>query len=99
MNHNNNLKINGFEIDENIYEKAKINFNNNQNVSINLSDFMYNDWDNKYDSIICNPTYINFHNYDNKNILNEIEKRISFKTQRLNKSLHIISCKIYFPVK
>lgn len=83
LNHNNNLKINGFEIDENIYEKAKINFNNNQNVSINLSDFMYNDWDNKYDGIICNPPYINFHDYDNKNILNEIEKRISFKLNGL----------------
>jgi len=83
LNHNNNLKINGFEIDENIYEKAKINFNNNQNVSINLSDFMFNDWDNKYDGIICNPPYINFHDYDNKNILNEIEKRISFKLNGL----------------
>jgi len=83
LNHNNNLKINGFEIDENIYEKAKINFNNNQNVSINLSDFMYNDWDNKYDGIICNPPYINFHDYDNKNILYKIEKRISFKLNGL----------------
>ncbi len=83
LNHNHNLKINGFEIDENIYEKAKIIFKNNKNISINLSDFMYNDWDNKYDGIICNPPYINFHDYDNKNILNEIEKRISFKLNGL----------------
>lgn len=83
LNHNHNLKIIGFEIDENIYEKAKIIFNNNKNISINLSDFMHNDWDNNYDGIICNPPYFNFRDYDSKNILEEIGKRISFKLNGL----------------
>ena len=61
LNHNHNLKIKGFEIDENIYQKAKIIFKENENVSINLLDFMYNDWDYKYDGIICNPPYFKFH--------------------------------------
>ena len=68
LNHNHNLKIIGFEIDENIYEKAKIIFNNNKNISINLSDFMHNDWDNNYDGIICNPPYFNFRDYDSKKL-------------------------------
>jgi adenine-specific DNA-methyltransferase len=40
---------------------------------------MYNDWNNKYDGIICNPPYFKFHDYDNKNILNEIEKHLKCK--------------------
>ncbi len=83
LNHNHNLKIKGFEIDEKIYKKAKIIFKDNQNVSINLRDFMYNDWENKYDGIICNPPYFNFHDYDNKNVLKEIEKKISCKLNGL----------------
>jgi adenine-specific DNA-methyltransferase len=79
LNYNENLKIKGFEIDQNIFGKAKNLFDENENVSINLQDYMYNDWDNKYDGIICNPPYFKFHDYDNKNILKEIEDRIGCK--------------------
>ncbi len=79
LNYNDNLKILGFEIDNNIFGKAKDVFYNYDNVSILLQDYMYNDWDNKYDGIICNPPYFKFHDYDNKNILKEIEDRISCK--------------------
>lgn len=79
LNYNENLKIKGFEIDQNIFDKAKNLFEENENISINLQDYMYNDWDNKYDGIICNPPYFKFHDYDNKNILKEIEDRISCK--------------------
>lgn len=79
LNYNEEIKIKGFEIDQNIFDKAKNIFEDNDNVSICLEDYMYNDWDNKYDGIICNPPYFKFHDYDNKNILKEIEDKISCK--------------------
>lgn len=79
LSYNENLKIKGFEIDQIIFNKAKNIFKKQKNVSIRLEDYMYNDWDNKYDGIICNPPYFKFHDYDNKNILKEMEDRISCK--------------------
>ena len=79
LDYNKNLKIKGFEIDQNIFNKAKDIFRKNDNVDIKLEDYMYNDWNNKYDGIICNPPYFKFHDYDNKNILKEMEDRISCK--------------------
>ncbi|MFN7120114.1 MAG: class I SAM-dependent DNA methyltransferase [Saprospiraceae bacterium] len=73
------LIIKGFEIDQNIYDKARDVFGGIRNVDIMLQDYMYNDWEHKYDGIICNPPYFKFHDYDNKNVLKEIEKRLSFK--------------------
>lgn len=74
-----NVSIKGFEVDSKIYEKAISNFEDCENVSIQLEDYMYNDWDNKYDGIICNPPYFKFHDYDNKNILKEIEENLKCK--------------------
>jgi adenine-specific DNA-methyltransferase len=79
LHYNNDLQINGFEVDPMIFDKATDYFADNENVSIHLRDYMYNDWDNKYDGIICNPPYFKFHDYDNKNILKEMEERISCK--------------------
>ena len=79
LNYRNGVKINGFEIDETIYKKAKLFFENTDNVNILLQDYMYNDWKNKYDGIICNPPYFKFHDYDNKNILKEIEVNLKCK--------------------
>lgn len=42
-------------------------------------DYMYNDWENKYDGIICNPPYFKFHDYDNKSVIAEMERRLSCK--------------------
>jgi adenine-specific DNA-methyltransferase len=74
--HKKNIKIKGFEIDENIFSASKNYFSNSQNISLILQDYMYNDWSNKYDGIICNPPYFKFHDYDNKNIIQEIEKHL-----------------------
>jgi adenine-specific DNA-methyltransferase len=79
LKYKDNIKIKGFEIDPIIFDKSENIFKDNENVSILLEDYMYNDWDNKYDGIICNPPYFKFHDYDNKNILKEIENRISCK--------------------
>lgn len=79
LNQREDLNIKGFEIDSNIFEKAQNVFEDYGNVNLQQSDYMYNDWENKYDGIICNPPYFKFHDYDNKNILKEIEERTSCK--------------------
>lgn len=73
------LSIKGFDIDERIFAEAKEIFNDNYYVDFHLEDYMFNDWNNKYDGIICNPPYFKFHDYDNKTILNEIENRLKIK--------------------
>ena len=74
-----NLTIKAFDIDEHIVSIAKSHFSANENISIILQDYMYNDWNNKYDGIICNPPYFKFHDYDNKNVIKEIESNLNCK--------------------
>ena len=73
---NKNIKIKGFDVDEAIYHKASKNFQNN-NVNLYLEDYLYNDWSNKYDAIICNPPYLKFHDYKNLETLKEIKKKLN----------------------
>lgn len=79
LNQREELNIKGFEIDTKIFEKSKCLFEDRENVNLVLGDYMYNDWENKYDGIICNPPYFKFHDYDNKNVLREVEEKTSFK--------------------
>ncbi len=74
-----NCQIKGFEIDENILDEANEIFEEDPNISICLKDYMFNDWGNRYDGIICNPPYFKFHDYDNKATLKEIEKNLGLK--------------------
>ncbi len=76
LNHKQDVHIKGFEIDKTIFDNAKHYFKDTKNVNILQQDYMYNDWQNKYDGIVCNPPYFKFHNYDNKNILKEIETHL-----------------------
>ncbi len=76
---NSELKIKGFEVDATIFSRARDIFFERRNLDIQLEDYIYNDWDNKYDGIICNPPYFKFHDYDNKSILSEVEKRLNIK--------------------
>jgi len=73
---NKNIKINGFDVDEKIFNQANKNFQNS-NVNLYLEDYLYNDWNNKYDAIICNPPYLKFHDYKNIETLKEIKKRLN----------------------
>lgn len=79
LNYNKEVNIKGFEIDKIIFERSKLYFNDLENISILLKDYIYSDWKNKYDGIICNPPYFKFHDYDNKNILKEIETNLKYK--------------------
>ena len=73
------VSIKGFEVDEQIFGEAEAFFSGNPNITLSLQDYMLNDWENKYDGIICNPPYFKFHDYDNKVILNDIERHLNFK--------------------
>ncbi len=72
---NKELEIKGFDVDSIIYEEAKKIFREFPNVELDLKDYMFNDWINHYDGIICNPPYFKFHDYDNKLILEEVQKK------------------------
>lgn len=79
LSHKQNIEIKGFEVDNLIFEEGKKTFEDVENLNLILRDYMYNDWKNKYDGIICNPPYFKFHDYDNKNILREIEINLKCK--------------------
>lgn len=72
-----NIQVKGFEVDDKIFAEAKGLFGDD--VNLQHQDYMYNDWENKYDGIICNPPYFKFHDYDNKPIIREMETRLSCK--------------------
>jgi len=73
------IEIKGFDVDITIFEKSKELFSKIENINLVFQDYMYNDWKNKYDGIICNPPYFKFHDYDNKNILKDIEANLKCK--------------------
>ena len=77
LSRKNELEIKGFEVDDVVFKQAKNELGNK--VNLLLEDYMYNDWNNKYDGIVCNPPYFKFHDYDNKNILKEIEMHLKCK--------------------
>ena len=99
LQENPNVNITGYDIDEIIISRANDYFSKFDNVNILKKDYMLNDWDKKYDGIICNPPYFKFHDYDNKTILSEVEKNIKCQlngftnlyTLFLLKSLHQLS--------
>ncbi len=77
ISENKNLIIRGFDVDSVIFKTAQQNFKPNQNIQLFLEDYLFNDWNNKYDGIICNPPYFKFHDYENKNALRrEIKQRL-----------------------
>ncbi len=76
---NKDCVIKGFDIDETILNEAKELFEDEENTTLFLKDYMFNDWGNRYDGIICNPPYFKFHDYDNKTTLKEIEEKLGLK--------------------
>lgn len=93
------LKIKGFDIDETILNEAKTHFKSQKNVALKLEDYMCNDWENKYDGIICNPPYLKFHDYDNKKILQEVENNLKFKFNGFTNLYTLFLLKSIFQLK
>ena len=71
------IEITSFDVDPIIFKIAKRNFRNFSNINYHLEDYLFNDWKNSYDAIICNPPYFKFHDYENKKTLEEIKKRLN----------------------
>ncbi len=76
LKQNPNLEIKGFDVDPLIFDEANHSFREFSNVNLILEDYLFNDWSNKYDGILCNPPYFKFHDYENKKALEEIKKRL-----------------------
>lgn len=72
------IHISGIELDHHIYEVAKGIFKPHANIEISKGDFIFYDWSNEYDGIICNPPYLKFHDYDNKRVIGEVENRTGY---------------------
>lgn len=71
-----NCKLYGYEIDENILDF----FGNPSKATIYNLDYLVNDWDKKYDSIVCNPPYNRFQSISNRTeVLEEIYKHTGVK--------------------
>lgn len=70
-----NIKITGFDIDSLILTQAK-KLVQHLDVVLDNKNYIFNNWDKKYDGIICNPPYFKFHDYDNKNFLKEVKERL-----------------------
>jgi adenine-specific DNA-methyltransferase len=79
----NDVQIRGFEIDSRIYEYAQKEFSGTEKVDLVLKDYIFNDWQNRYDGILCNPPYFKFHDYDNKKAIQEIETKVRCKINGL----------------
>jgi adenine-specific DNA-methyltransferase len=73
LSRKNDVRIKGFEIDGLILEKAKKEFAGTENLNLLQEDYMFSEWNDRYDGIICNPPYFKFHDYDSRSILRETE--------------------------
>lgn len=96
---NKNLKIEGFDIDGTIFKDASDYFKAHKNVSLCLEDYMYNGWKKKYDGIICNPPYLKFHDYDNKEILKEVKRNLKYKFNGFTNLYTLFLLKSIFQLK
>ena len=74
---NKNLQIKGYDVDPVIFNSAQEYFSSNPNIQLFLEDYLFNDWNNQYDGIICNPPYFKFHDYENKTTLDEIRNKLN----------------------
>lgn len=73
-------EIKGYDIDPCILSKCEEAFSNaglDKNIKLICKDYMFNDWNNKYDGIICNPPYFKFQDYHTKDdALQEFQIRL-----------------------
>jgi adenine-specific DNA-methyltransferase len=57
--HVNIFEFIGYDVDPRVLKQAKELFKDHEHSQIKLinRDYMFNDWNNRYDGIICNPPY------------------------------------------
>ena len=72
------LQYHAYEIDKNIIKTATpiLKKINDVESHVFCMDFLRSTWEEQYDAIICNPPYLKFHDYDNKeNLIQTISKK------------------------
>lgn len=93
------LKITGFEIDLLILTQAKAYFQDNCNLNLQLKDYLFNDWENQYDGIICNPPYFKFHDYNNQVSLQEIKTKLNINLKGFTNIYSLFLLKSIYQLK
>ena len=76
------FKFIGYEVDKNMVKLSKNLFSNIPGVTMQVlnSDYLTEDWERKYDGVVCNPPYLKFHNYEPKDVLlNMFKARLGMK--------------------
>lgn len=69
----------GYDIDSIVLCTARSLFSkfDYTNVELLNKDYMFNDWNNRYDGIVCNPPYLKFHQYKSRGAsLQEFQTRL-----------------------
>jgi adenine-specific DNA-methyltransferase len=76
----NHLNFDCFDVDENILSYCEKNVNMLQNLTLNFQnkDFLTSNFQS-YDGIICNPPYLNFHDYQNLSAISSLEQELSIE--------------------
>ncbi|MBR8826955.1 MAG: N-6 DNA methylase [Gomphosphaeria aponina SAG 52.96 = DSM 107014] len=99
LNIKKDIKIQSFDIDPVIFTMAKQNFNGFSNVNLFLEDYLFSDWNNHYNVIICNPPYLKFHDYENKRTVDEIKSRLKINLSGLTNIYTLFLLKSVYQLK
>ena len=74
------VRVVGYEADETIYNYAAENVAQAGNdVLLYNEDYLRASWKDKYDSIICNPPYLKFHDYDNASLVPLVNEQLGIR--------------------
>jgi len=82
----------GYDIDPPMLKRAKALFKDYNDSQLKLihRDYLLNDWEDRYDGIICNPPYQRFQNYPQRSeILAEFQNRLGITLSGLT-NLHTL---------
>ena len=68
INPQNSYKFVGYDIDPTILGEAEALFpsHGHINIELRLKDYLFSEWSDEYDGIICNPPYFKFQDYKNR---------------------------------
>lgn len=96
---NSGISIKGFEVDKLIFTEASKYFDEIGGIDIYLQDYLYADWKQKYDGIVCNPPYFKFHDFKNKAALKEVENKLGYELNGFTNLHSLFLLKSIFQLK
>lgn len=99
LNHNNdNIKIYGIEKDSQLVKESKKLYKNHGAINIHQGNYL-EQWDNKYDGIICNPPYLIYKKYNNEKYISLINKELDLKLSGYTNMAMLFLVKSLFELK